>query len=615
MTIQNDNPKYKLSAVVLVYNGGEYLRPCLQSLADQTLEGLEVILINDVSTDDSLSVCKEFERDYENFRIIDKQVNEGLATNANIGIENARGEYMIFVDNDDIIPPYAYETLYNNAKETDADICVGKPNYLKGYQTEMSSLEINVYDKRRVISDINEFPYIFHDAFYWNKIIRRSLLVENNIKMPTGMIYADRHFSHKAYTCAKKICIIPEVVYLWRIRGDSLSNKKRETSNYINRIDSYELNLDYFTNSYSEYFKILMLRVIKPISGILNSKTFEKTFFERSYKILKNEEKKLDNIYDNDLTNIENIYIYLILNKKFEDVKKLVELDLVNEREIINENNKSYWNLPFFRNEECEIPDELFEIKRIENQFVRIGKVNINNESIIFDEIEIPKYFSIEKGEIVFIGRSSQDESFEENSIYYDMIPVENEENRNLFKASIPNEDLKTFEVYDIHLKTQYKDKPYDKIRLQKSVLENYTNENNELNLYFTPKENMSITSAQLDGKFEIKMEKDRLKILTDGNDIRKELKIYLKKESANEKFQLALNENKTAYELEWKFFLDKKSNYSIHLTVFNEQGKRKKNIKLDEKYLRAFKETSFKNNEGINLKLYKKGKNIYLKS
>ena len=90
--------EYKLSAIVLVYNGGKYLRDCISSLVNQTLDGLEIILINDVSTDDSLSVCREFERDYDNVRIINKEINEGLAKNANIGIKNARGEYIILVD-------------------------------------------------------------------------------------------------------------------------------------------------------------------------------------------------------------------------------------------------------------------------------------------------------------------------------------------------------------------------------------------------------------------------------------------------------------------------------------------------------------------------------------
>ena len=130
--MDNDNKTYGLTAIVLVYNGGSYLEKCLYSLVNQTLDNLEILLINDASTDNSLSVCKRFEEKYDNIRVIDKKVNEGLATSANLGISLANGEYIILVDNDDIIPNYAYEKLYKKAKLEDADICIGKANFIVG---------------------------------------------------------------------------------------------------------------------------------------------------------------------------------------------------------------------------------------------------------------------------------------------------------------------------------------------------------------------------------------------------------------------------------------------------------------------------------------------------
>ena len=180
--MDSNDGSYKLTAIVLVYNGEPDLEPCLESLVNQTLDGLEILLINDASTDDSLSICRKYEMENDNVFVIDKEKNEGLAINANLGIGMAKGEYVILVDNDDIIPDYAYEKLYNKAKETDSDICIGKANFIvMGNQYEMSHYECSVWDDERVISDINEFPSIFHDAFYWNKIIRKDLLVENNI--------------------------------------------------------------------------------------------------------------------------------------------------------------------------------------------------------------------------------------------------------------------------------------------------------------------------------------------------------------------------------------------------------------------------------------------------
>ena len=166
----------KLSAIVLVYNSENYLEDCLDSLVNQTLDNMEIILVNDASIDDSLSICKQYAANYEYIRIIDKKVNEGLAITGNTGIEAAKGEYIILVDNDDIIPPYAYEKLYNKAIETNSDIVTGKANFLIGdYQYQMDDYELSVWRNERTIKSAKEFSNIYHDAFYWNKIIRRKL--------------------------------------------------------------------------------------------------------------------------------------------------------------------------------------------------------------------------------------------------------------------------------------------------------------------------------------------------------------------------------------------------------------------------------------------------------
>ena len=95
MNSTNNKDSYALTAVVLVYNGLPYLEKCITSLVNQTLDDLEILLINDCSTDDSLSTCKKFEKLYDNVRVVDKEKNEGLATSANLGISLAKGEYVI----------------------------------------------------------------------------------------------------------------------------------------------------------------------------------------------------------------------------------------------------------------------------------------------------------------------------------------------------------------------------------------------------------------------------------------------------------------------------------------------------------------------------------------
>ena len=599
--------EYKLSAIVLVYNGGKYLRDCISSLVNQTLDGLEIILINDVSTDDSLSVCREFERDYDNVRIINKEINEGLAKNANIGIKNARGEYIILVDNDDIVPDYAYERLYEKAKEVDADISIGSANYLIGrYQHEMPDYERNVWEKERVIRDLNDFPVLFGDAFYWNKIIRRDLLIVNDIHLPIGMIYADRKFSHTAYSYADTIVVVPECVYIWRQRKHSLSDARGTLNNYINRIESYQQDLQQITSSYHDYFKILMRRIIVPIKGILNNKDFEDYLFGDTRDFLIEETSKISDIYDNNLTIYENLYIYLILNNCRNELKQLLKLDLKFFKEVVDENNKSYWKLPQFRDSNVEIPDELFEIKKLMPQFLNISEIITTYDSMIFNEIELPKFFRMSKGEIVFAGRTGSDEVLEENSIPFEICPVSNEEGKQIFKVEIPLNMLNTFEIYDIYFKA-YHEEYSDYFRINKDCIGNIINESEDVKVLMTSRNNLSVHTQLLSDVFEFDCNEKELRILVaNGNKIKKNLNVFVKNVLTKEKTQLSLNEDKNAYELKWKFFLDKRSKYSIHLTVYDDVGRINKNIRLTERNLKDFDAFFIKTEIDYEVKVYK---------
>ena len=593
--MDNDNKTYGLTAIVLVYNGGSYLEKCLYSLVNQTLDNLEILLINDASTDNSLSVCKRFEEKYDNIRVIDKKVNEGLATSANLGISLANGEYIILVDNDDIIPNYAYEKLYKKAKLEDADICIGKANFIVGNsQIEFDFRENYVWRKEQVITDINNFPEIFEDAFYWNKIIRKDLLIKNDIKLPIGMIYADRYFSHMAYTYANKIAIIPDCVYLWRQIKSSLSTSRANTDNYINRLDSYDLDLDYFIDSCDVYFKILLRRILVPIKGVLNSAEFEDILFNRVRILLKDQESKFENIYENDLNLIDNIYAYLIINNYRNELKELLRLSLKNQREICDENNNSYWKLPLFRNPDVPVPDKLFKVKYLMEQFVNVGKLNFTSDKIIFSDVTIPKYLSIEKLQLVLSGVTSFNDILEDNVKTFDFNKIE--ENGNIkYALEILSSDLSSFEMYTIFLKANYKNEKFNKIHLNEtSIKEIICKVDNNIPVINSIGQ-LSLITQNLEKDFEIDFDDDKLKILIKNKDtIKKNFKMLIRKDSTEELIYLTQNEEKTAFELEWEFFLDQRSSYSLFLTIFNNDGKIKKNVRFRKNHLINFNEKLF---------------------
>ena len=598
--------KYKLTAVVLVYNGEPYLRSCLESLVNQSLDNFEILLINDVSTDDSLSICREFERDYDFVRVIDKDKNEGLATNANLGIELAQGEYVILVDNDDIIPYDAYEKLYNKAKEDDADICTGKANFIIGkYVQEVNFPDFAPWEKERTIENLEDFPPIFQDAFYWNKIIRKDFLMKYNIRLPKGMIYADRFYSHSAYIHANRISVIPDCVYLWRRRKTSLSMKREDLENYINRIESYKLNFDEIAEVYPDYIKILVRRILVPINGVFNNQEFEDYVFSDVYDFLVHAYENVDDIYDNGIKEFDNIILYLILNQDRENLKKMIHLRLNEEREVFNENNVSYWKLPGFRDPNMNIPDELFKIKFLNKIFVNIGEVRTTKDSIIFDEIEIPKYFDLKEASIVFRGRTPPHERLLDNTVEFEFEKIEDEE-RNLYRVEAPVEMLNIFDLYDLYIKSKSSSQITFEFRLTNANIEKIEQKSKEFQIKRTKKGYVYVNSQRLSKQFKITADEEKIKLpVSEGSKIKKNLIVYLKNDATDEIVHFTLNDDKTAFELEWKFFLDSNSVYTFHIIGFDN-----KDYKLTTKHLKKFKDFSFKD-----IDVYKSGKNIKLKS
>ena len=550
----------------------------------------------------------------DNVFVIDKEKNEGLAINANLGIGMAKGEYVILVDNDDIIPDYAYEKLYNKAKETDSDICIGKANFIvMGNQYEMSHYECSVWDDERVISDINEFPSIFHDAFYWNEIIRKDLLVENNIILPPGMIYADRSYSHNAYVKANRIAIIPDCVYMWRIGKDSLSSNRENISNYINKIESYQLDWKYISQYHKDYIKYLIRRILLPIQGIVHDNKFEEYYFTTVYDMLIDAKNLVDDIYDNDLNNLFNIYLYLTLNNERGKLKKLLMMNLSDCTEVIDENGKSYWNLPQFRNPEYGIPDEFFEIKFIENTFFKIDEVKANNDSIVFNNIELPKNYPIEKGYVVFKGLTDSSEIYNDNCLYFEIEKIENE--GSIYRAEVPLDRLNIFERYEISFKSINRNQIPNEFRILGSDEMKLTNDNEDVQLTYSSDYKLAVTTKLLNDVLELDCSENTLRFKVNDTDrIKKKLNIYIKNDHTHQHALLSLDENGECA-MDWKFFLDNNSNYSFIINVFKEDTRLGKEIPLNRKLIRNFKNQTFKNNEDINITIYESSGNVKLKT
>lgn len=229
------NQNIKLSIIVPVYNVEKYLRQCLDSLITQTLKEIEIICVNDGSTDSSLQILNEYEKKDARVHVISKE-NSGYGNTMNIGFSAASGEYVGIVESDDYALPEMFETLYTYAIQFDADIV--KSNYYECKKDEelrfCEVLEGVTYQTVFCPSDceaILQMP----GSCIWSGIYKRTFIQENNIMFneTPGASYQDVSFQLLTLLYAKRMLAIKEAFLCYRIDNENSSVKSKEKVFYI----------------------------------------------------------------------------------------------------------------------------------------------------------------------------------------------------------------------------------------------------------------------------------------------------------------------------------------------------------------------------------------------
>lgn len=207
-----------VSVIVPVYDVEKYLDECLSSLVNQTLSELEIIVVNDGTKDNSQSIIDHYVKQYPNKVVSLIKENGGLGDARNYGIPYAKGEYIGFVDSDDIVHLEMYEKMFNKAKLEDSDLVLCDLEYF--YET---SSEKMVKEGLVQIENIDVNKTIFlSPLFAWNKLYRRSLFIESGLKYPIGLWYEDIPVTVPFFTLAKKISYVHETLIYYRQRSTSI---------------------------------------------------------------------------------------------------------------------------------------------------------------------------------------------------------------------------------------------------------------------------------------------------------------------------------------------------------------------------------------------------------
>ena len=251
----------KLSVIIPVYNVEEYLEECLNSVCNQTLTDIEIICVNDGSTDNSGDILQDFAKQDTRIQIINQE-NAGLSAARNTGLKYATGEYITFLDSDDWISLDYYETLYNSAKENDADIAVG--NVISWFHNAKMGFgyasKFSFSDMKDVIVTHTDKNNILQSCAVWNKIYKRELIFGNNLTFYHGKMVEDFPFTFLAVALAGKIVCCPFTFLYYRQRGTSImQDPTKQVRNALDVLDNYKtlysdlqkldvLHKDYYIN-------------------------------------------------------------------------------------------------------------------------------------------------------------------------------------------------------------------------------------------------------------------------------------------------------------------------------------------------------------------------------
>lgn len=237
----------KVSVIVPVYNVEKYIRKCLDSLVNQTLEDIEIIVVNDGSKDSSIDILKEYAEKHNNIKVYEKE-NGGLSDARNYGLQFATGKYIAFLDSDDYVDVNLYKRMYEKAKAEDSDMVECNFYWVYDNKTKKDigqkyKGKKQMFEKARVVA--------------WNKLYKKEILEKAKTQFSKGLRYEDVEFFYKLVPYMERVSFIKEPLIYYVQRKQSIVNTQNEKTKDIftvldNVIQYYKEN-----NLYEEYKEVI----------------------------------------------------------------------------------------------------------------------------------------------------------------------------------------------------------------------------------------------------------------------------------------------------------------------------------------------------------------------
>lgn len=328
-----------VSVIVPVFNSEKYLQKCIESLLNQSLSELEIIIIDDASSDGSKEILKKYLTD-KRIKVVSKPVNEGVSAARNDGINIATREYIGFVDSDDYVAKDMFEKMYQSAIDQRADVVsAGHVNWDEENNSMIShpsplpaNNNIDSAQMRRYLSQSNKTRFLW---YAWRNIYKRDMLNTNNILFEKDIkIGEDSIFNLKAFYYAKRTYVMNEQFYYYRDTPNSLTSKKGKIYlteslklQYLRKVQLFEefglgdeALMDLSKNVVSHQLPMLLSNEIA-LSG--NGATKIKEIL--SLEMVANSLKRVS-ILDKDFSRGVKLIIFLSRSRQYRVLEKLLEI-------------------------------------------------------------------------------------------------------------------------------------------------------------------------------------------------------------------------------------------------------------------------------------------------
>lgn len=359
----------KISVIIPVYNMKKYIGECLESVIGQDFRDMEIICVNDGSTDNSIAILKEYATNDDRVKIIDYKENKGLSFARNCGIKNAKGKYIMFVDSDDMITENCLKDLYDRIESTQADGVTFDLQSL--YEDDLDQTDITKFTHRKSnYFDVCTGQKLFtiqrqnddYQLMAWLYMWKRDFLINNNLFFHEGILHEDDPFTVCALIYAKRIIYLKKVCYLYRRRNDSITTRPYECKHLIGKVEgiadilrimeSYDNAIEYdfrksltgFLLARRHFTRIQLINLIRSGEKIeLYAESF-KSFMEWQ-SIMRADYYYISGLIDaytyKKLTGYKKIIIYGIGKVGMEVIKLLEEYEIRNYVTAITKKNQS----------------------------------------------------------------------------------------------------------------------------------------------------------------------------------------------------------------------------------------------------------------------------------